>query len=262
VKSHPVHRSILAVDMEKSTSPLRTNPIKEELRRLLYCLLEGAMASAGIQESHCDPFEDRGDGVLALIHPADEIPKTLLFNPLVPVLSQMLSDYNLSLPEPERARRGLRLRVVVHAGEIHRDRNGYFGEELDVACRLLDSQRLKKCLRQVPGPLVLVASEDLYWSIVRHQYDGIYHETFRPAIRIQVAGRRRRGWVHVPPAYGSLESADTDGAALTAAAGALTAGASVLTADEGALSTGTGAPVAGTGAVAALRRVAAGRAAA
>jgi hypothetical protein len=255
VKSQPVHRSILAVDIEKSTGPLRTNPIKEELRRLLYRLLERAMASAGIQERHCDPFEDRGDGVLALIHPADEIPKTLLFNPLIPVLSQMLSDYNLNLPEAERARRGLRLRVVVHAGEIHRDRNGYFGEALDVACRLLDSQRLKKCLHQVPAPLVLVVSEDLYWSIVRHQYDGICHETFLPAVRIQVGGRRRRGWVHVPPAYGVLEPAGADGAALPAPVGALIAG-------TGALPPGVGAPPGSTPAVAPLRQVAVGQAAA
>jgi hypothetical protein len=256
VKSHPVHRSILAVDIEKSTGPLRTNPIKAELRRLLYCLLEAAMASAGIQESHCDPFEDRGDGVLALIHPADEIPKTLLFNPLIPVLSQLLTDYNLSLPEPERPRRGLRLRVVVHAGEIHRDGNGYFGEELDVACRLLDSQRLKKCLRQVSAPLVVMVSEELYWSIVRHQYDGIRHETFHPVVRIQVGGRRRRGWVHVPPAYGLLEPATTDGAAPTARA------VGTLPTCTGALITGAGALTAGQPAVAPLREVAAGQAAA
>jgi hypothetical protein len=238
VQSHPVHRSILAVDIERSTSPLRTNPIKEDLRRLLYRLLLTAMRSAGIQARHCDPFEDRGDGVLALIHPVDEIPKTLLFNPLIPVLSQMLSDYNLALPEPERPSRELRLRVVVHAGEIHRDRNGCFGEALDVACRLLDSQRLKKCLRQVPAPLVVVVSEDLYWSIVRHQYDGICHETFRPAVRIQVGGRRRRGWVHVPPACGLLESADADGAAVTAPACGFTAGTGALTAGPAAAPVG------------------------
>jgi hypothetical protein len=250
VKSHPVHRSILAVDIEKSTGPLRTNPVKEELRRLLYRLLEAAMASAGIKETHCDPFEDRGDGVLALIHPADEIPKTLLFNPFVPALGQLLSDYNLSLPETERLRRGLRLRVAIHAGEIHRDRNGYFGEDVDVACRLLESQRLKRFLRQVAAPLVLVVSEDLYWSIVRHQYDGICHETFRPAVRIQVGGRRRRGWVHVPPVYGVLEPTDADGPALPAPV----AGAPNLGPYAG--------PYADTGAVAALRHVAAGPAAA
>ena len=259
MKSQPVHRSILAVDIERSTSPLRTNPIKEELRRLLYRLLMAAMGSAGIQTRHCDPFEDRGDGVLALIHPVDEIPKTLLFNPLIPVLSRLLSDYNLSLPEPERPRRELRLRLVVHAGEIHRDHNGYFGEALDVACRLLDSQRLKKCLRQVPAPLVVVASEDLYWSIVRHHYEGICHETFRPAVRIQVGGRRRRGWVHVPPVYGLLEPAGVNGAALTAPAGGFTV-------DPGALTTGAGASTCGAdvgpGEVASLRRLAAGRAAA
>jgi hypothetical protein len=212
VKSHPVHRSILAVDIEKSTSPLRTNPIKEELRRLVYRLLVEAMASAGIQDRHCDPFEDRGDGVLALIHPADEVPKTLLFNPLIPALCQLLTDYNLSLSTPERARRELRLRVVVHAGEVHRDGNGYFGEALDVACRLLDAPRLKKCLRQVLAPLVLVVSEDLYWSIVRHHYEGICHETFQPVVRVHVAGRRRRGWIHVPPVYGMLESTCVDSA--------------------------------------------------
>lgn len=222
--SHPVHRSILAVDIEKSTSPLRTNPIREELRELVYRLLGAAMASAGIRDRHCDPFEDRGDGVLALIHPADEVPKTLLFNPLIPALSQMLSDYNHSLPEPERLRRELRLRVVVHAGEVHFDGNGYFGEELDVACRLLDSPRLKKCLRQVPAPLVLVVSDDLYQSIVRHHYDGICRESFHPAVGVQVAGRRRRGWVHVPPAYGVLEPACADGGPATAGDGAVTSG--------------------------------------
>ncbi|HEY7483299.1 MAG TPA: hypothetical protein VH912_02450 [Streptosporangiaceae bacterium] len=218
-----MHRSILAVDIEKSTSPLRTNPIKEELRRLVYRLLVAAMASAGIQDRHCDPFEDRGDGVLVLIHPADEVPKTLLFNPLIPALSQLLSDYNQSLPEPERARRELRLRVVVHAGEVHFDANGYFGEELDVACRLLDSPRLKKCLRQVRAPLVLVVSDDLYQSIVRHHYEGICHESFHPVVGVQVAGRRRRGWVHVPPAYGVLESTCADHGMLTAGRGAVAA---------------------------------------
>jgi hypothetical protein len=221
MKSHPVHRSILAVDIERSTSPLRTNPIKEELRTLVYCLLTEAMATAGIHARHCDPFEDRGDGVLTLIQPADEVPKTLLFHPLIPALSQMLSDYNISLPESERPRRELRLRTVLHAGEIHRDGNGYFGEALDVACRLLDAPRLKKCLQQVAAPLVLVVSEDLYHSIVRHHYEGICHETFHPVVRVHVAGRRHRGWVHIPPAYGVLDTACADGGVLPAGRGAV-----------------------------------------
>lgn len=47
-------------------------------------------------------------------------------------------------------------------------------------------------------PLVLVVSEDIYWSIVQHEYDGIPGSAFEPLVRVTVAGRRRRGWVHVP----------------------------------------------------------------
>src|SRR5262245_35832848 len=64
-----VHRSILAIDIERSTA--RTNLVKLELRRQIYKLLGEAMAAAGIKDSHCEPLADRGDGVLVLIHPLD-----------------------------------------------------------------------------------------------------------------------------------------------------------------------------------------------
>jgi hypothetical protein len=207
VQSLPVHRSILAVDIERSTSPLRTNPIKEELRLLVYRLLGEAMAVAGIGSRHCDPFVDRGDGVLTLIHPVDQVPKTLLLNPLVPELTRLLIDYNLSLPIDERPRRQLRLRVVVHAGEIHCDHKGPFGEELDAAFRLLDAPKLKQCLQQAEGPLVLVVSEEIYQAIVRHRYDGICDDAFHQMVRVHVAGRRRQGWVHIPAESAVLTSA-------------------------------------------------------
>src|SRR5206468_12272507 len=71
-RTDPVHRSILAIDIERSTT--RTNLIKLELRRQIYKLLGEAMTAAGIRESHCEPLADRGDGVLVLIYPLDEVP--------------------------------------------------------------------------------------------------------------------------------------------------------------------------------------------
>jgi hypothetical protein len=133
MRSAPRHRSIVAIDIERSTSPQRTNPIREELRHEAYRLLGTALRTAGITDAHCDPLADRGDGVLVLIHPADEIPKTLLLNPLVPALVALLAERNASLCAAERCRRELRLRLVIHAGEIHCDGKGYFGEALDVA---------------------------------------------------------------------------------------------------------------------------------
>jgi class 3 adenylate cyclase len=195
-KGLPHHRTIFAVDIESSTT--RTNPIKAELRTMLYELFEAALCSAGICERHRDQFFDRGDGALALIHPVEQASKVPLLNRAIPTLSQLLTDYNASLPRLGRPTRQLRIRAVVHAGEVHYDVNGCFGEALDVAFRLLDAPPVKKALRMTANPLILVVSEDIYRSVVRQRYDGIDQDTFRPLVRVQIAGDRYRGWIHSP----------------------------------------------------------------
>jgi hypothetical protein len=196
--SNPVHRSILVVDLENSTAALRTNPVKEELRGQIYGLLRESMAETGVEDRWCDPLEDRGDGVLALIQPVDELPKTHLLSRLIPALTHRLVDYNRCVPLGLPGHR-MRMRAVLHAGEVHRDENGPFGEAVDLACRLLDSPKVKRCLRLASSPLVLAVSEDIYWGIVKHGYDGICPESYQPGVRVLVAGRRRQGYVHVPP---------------------------------------------------------------
>ncbi|MBV9379894.1 MAG: hypothetical protein JO242_04400 [Streptosporangiaceae bacterium] len=136
--------------------------------------------------------------MLFLIHPVDEVPKTRLLTSLVPELARLLAERASRLPHAERASREMRLRVVLHAGEVHRDVNGPFGEEIDLACRLLDAQPLRDCLRQTRQPLVLAVSEYIYQEIVRHGYKGIPRENFRRLLRVDVAGRAHRGWVDIP----------------------------------------------------------------
>jgi hypothetical protein len=200
MSSMPVHRSILAVDIENSTGSLRTNLIRQELRQALCVLLGEAVRITGVREGQLDPPTDRGDGMLILIHPVDEVPKTRLLSLLVPTLAQLLKERARLLPPAERACRAMRLRVVVHAGEVHRDRNGPFGVELDLACRLLDAPQLRDCLGRTEEPLVLAVSDYFYWEIVRHGYDGIPPpDSFRPLLRVEVAGRAHDGWVQVPP---------------------------------------------------------------
>ncbi len=91
----------------------------------------------------------------------------------LPALNQLLTDYNASLPAPGRPEPNPRIRAVVHAGEVHYDANGCFGEALDVAFRLVDAPPVKKALRVTASPLILVVSEDIYRSVVRQCYDGI-----------------------------------------------------------------------------------------
>lgn len=70
--SDPLHRSILAVDIEGYSRPERTNPIRARLRDSLYLLLDQAIGSLGIAPDQYEPPTDQGDGALARAgaHPA------------------------------------------------------------------------------------------------------------------------------------------------------------------------------------------------
>jgi hypothetical protein len=193
--SLPVHRSILAVDIEGSTR--RTNPVKEELREEVYRLVVSALYVAGIDSRHYDPFTDRGDGVLVLLRPADELPKPLLLSRLIPILASLLFAHNSCISPADQSRM-LRLRAVIHAGEVHYDENGPFGEDLDVAFRLLDAPRFKTHLKNATVPLALVASDYIYQTIIRHGYEGIVEKEFLPLVTVNVGCLRRKGWVQLP----------------------------------------------------------------
>lgn len=192
---YPLHRAIVAVDIQSSTT--RTNPVKADLRTNVYDLFEQALHAAGIGPRNRDPFTDRGDGILALIHPVDQVPKTVLLNIAIPALARLLADHNSSQQVAGNPEQQLRLRVVIHAGEIHYDDNGCFGEALDIAFRLLDAAPVRKRLQLTPAPLAVVISEDIFRSIVRHGYGGIDQRAFAPLVRVQIAGYRYRGWVQV-----------------------------------------------------------------
>jgi hypothetical protein len=126
----------------------------------------------------------------------------------------MLAAYNAKAADPALR---MRLRAVVHAGDVHLDRRGYYGEAIDVAIRLLDAPPVKKALQQAAAPLVLVVSEEIYFAVVRHGY--VDADTYRRLVHVRVSSRPHRGWVHVP-------LADPAAVAVSPAPGARLAGAS------------------------------------
>jgi len=192
----PLHRSILALDLESSST--RTDLIKVELRNQLYLLLHRAMQAAGIDERLCEPIEDRGDGVLVLIQPTDEVPRSRLLDPFIPELARLLVDYNAALPAADRPAHRLRMRAVVHAGDVLRDDHGPFGAEIDAAIRLLDADAVRSALRRTSAPLALVVSQQIYEAIVIHGYSGLCPQSYHRAVEINVCGLTRHGWIHVP----------------------------------------------------------------
>ena len=188
----PVHRTIVAFDVEGSTK--RNNPAKGELRRNLYELVERALLAAGIGTKHLERLTDRGDGVLILIRPHDDVPKTVVLSRLIPMLTALLIEHNASVARPESQ---LRLRAVVHAGEVHEDDKGFYGDDLDAAFRLLDAPRVKNALKEAgASPMALVVSEEIFNGIIQQGY--LDEGPFLPLVRVRVGRRLRRGWIHIP----------------------------------------------------------------
>jgi hypothetical protein len=179
----PRPRAIVGLDIEQSTS--RPDPVKAELRVMLYELFEAALRSADIGPDRRGPFMDRGDGLLVLVDPAAQV---MLLSHVVPVFGQLLAGYNTGLPP----RRQLRVRVVVHVGEVRDDDNGSFGTALDTACRLLDAPEAKAALMAQAGPLLLVVSGQPDGSVPR--LDGLVLDAFRP-VAVRVGGRAHPGWI-------------------------------------------------------------------
>jgi hypothetical protein len=172
----PVQRTIVALDIERSTS--RSDPVKRQLRIMLYELFDAALRSAGIYLEDRDPFEDRGDGLLAIIQVAEQT----LVSRTAPKLAQLLTRYNAEAGPQHQ----LRVRMVVHAGEVNYDGHGCFGTALDTAFRLLDAPEGKRVLASAVGPLLLVVSEDVCAGRGRGR------------VSVDVGGQRRLGWIFLP----------------------------------------------------------------
>jgi hypothetical protein len=164
---------------------------------MLYELFDAALRSAGVKADRRDQFIDRGDGLLALIDPADQ---ALVLNRVVPVFSGLLTGYNARFAEQGESQRELRVRVVLHSGDILDDDNGPFGETLDTAFRLLDAPRTKAALRAADEPLLLIVSGEVYESAVRHDPAETSPPAFRSLVTTKVAGHDHQGWIYIPAA--------------------------------------------------------------
>src|SRR5919106_210128 len=123
MRAEPEHRTILALDMEGFGRQERSNVARAQMRTGLHRIIRNALSAAGINPEHIEQTE-YGDGVLVLLGP--QVSKARLLHPLLPRLVSGLARYNRTAADPAR----LRVRAVVHAGELLRDDHGITGEDL------------------------------------------------------------------------------------------------------------------------------------
>jgi len=192
MRAEPEHRGILALDIQGFGRLERTNLARARMRTGLHRILGNAMTAAEIAPEHVEQTE-YGDGVLVLLGP--QVSKARLLHPVLPRLLSGLARYNRTAPDAAR----LRLRVVVHAGELLRDAHGITGEDLILAFRLLDAEVVHVRLAQAVADLVLVVSDAIYQGIVKHGYARIDPAVFHP-VWVTAKETRTRAWLHVPGA--------------------------------------------------------------
>lgn len=141
-----VHRSLFLVDVEKFGDQSRTNAHQVAVRDGLFRSLRWSFARSGVPWERCR-CEDRGDGALVLIPP--DVPKNLLAGPLPLELVAALEKHNAACEFQAR----MRLRAVLHAGEVHLDEYGAAGAAIYLAFRLLESAALRSVLAGSPDAL-------------------------------------------------------------------------------------------------------------
>jgi hypothetical protein len=181
------HRSIIVVDI--AGSGRWHNQALLRARDVLTTAVHTALHAAGITRAfveHC------GDGMIVLI-PA-RVSKIDLLDPVIPAITDHIHAYNASVAPFPR----IRLRVAVHAGEVHRDANGWVGTDLVTTCRLVNGEPLYQELRHPSGPdVVVVVSDLIYQAVVRHHYRGIDPAEYTPT-HITVKETDTLAWLHTP----------------------------------------------------------------
>ncbi len=193
--SPALHKAIVGVDIEGFADRRRTNPDQIAMRDGLYRCLETAFARSDIGWEICY-HEDRGDGVLILVPP--QVPKALLVTRFPQELSVALRSYNRG----HGSRTRIRVRLVVHAGEIHEDRYGVAGTAVNVAFRLLEAHALKQALAGSPGMVALIASQWFFDEVIRHtpaSSPAAYRQ-----VRVVVKETNEVAWVCLPDGHHGL----------------------------------------------------------
>lgn len=179
----PEHKSILVVDI--AGFGRWHDPAQIKARQVVRDAVRTGLRAAGVRWSDL-AVQDRGDGMMVLV-PAT-VSKLDLLDPAIPRLVAVLRRHNVTVPPGLR----VRVRLGLHAGEVHRDPDGWVGSELNTACRLTDSAPVRERLGD--HAVVLVVSEVIHQGVVRHGYrrvdPGAYH-------RVEVASKEllTRAWV-------------------------------------------------------------------
>ncbi|GIF14916.1 hypothetical protein [Actinoplanes teichomyceticus] len=199
--SDPKRRVVVSVDMESYSR--RSNALQYRAQQDFRRIMDEASAELGVHRPAWLQ-QQAGDGELAIL-PPDASERALVGN-LTPTLDRLLRQYNMGRSEEGR----IRLRVAVHQGLVHLDgANGFPGDAVVTACRLIDSPVLKDALkRRFPrANVALMVSDQMYTDVVCH-YQDLRPDLFQKVqAELQDKGFSQPAWLYVPHENAAEEDA-------------------------------------------------------
>ncbi|WP_328608439.1 tetratricopeptide repeat protein [Amycolatopsis sp. NBC_00345] len=183
------HHTVVVVDVEGFGDRGRTNLHQRAVRDGLYQVVEKAFGTAGVHWDRCY-HEDRGDALFILA--PGSVDKAVFVETVPPLLVTALRVHNDTHPDAQR----IRLRMALHAGEVHYDEHGVTSSSLTLAFRLNEAPPLKAALAASPGVLALITSNWFFEDVVRHT-PGAAPATWRP-VEVTVKETTTTGWITLP----------------------------------------------------------------
>ncbi|WP_328910661.1 hypothetical protein OG230_14720 [Streptomyces sp. NBC_00234] len=180
----------MVLDIENFST--RPDPVQRSLRGTMYEVLEAALTRAGV-ELGAISFEDRGDGVLMIVSGA--VAPAALVGAFVRELDEELVQCARMFSRAY----AMRFRLALHQGLVTRDPQGWSGDAVNMACRLVDAGPLREVLSAAESSrMVFVVSDEIYRGLVRHAHRGI-----DPAAYLRMPFAAKHGlaiesWVTVP----------------------------------------------------------------
>lgn len=167
----------------------RPGAVQARMQVALRRILERTMAVAGIENAGIRSTS-RGDGLIIAL-PA-EVAKELITDRFVKALNRELRTYNDECLPAEV----MRLRVALHAGDVHDGGTEWAGEAVVAACRLVDSDVLRRVLAAADtAVLALIVSAYWYDAVLGAGWaDPTGYDRVQPGLK-DYAGD---AWIRVP----------------------------------------------------------------
>jgi hypothetical protein len=148
------HHVFAYADIEGSSG--LSVPDKERVQNDLRTMLHQAVGKAGIEQVD---WSDRGDGYLLV---------SLTEIPVRDVIEGCANKIDEALAARTVGEVRLRIRLIVHQGDVLRGEHGWRGPALDRAARMVDAAEVKAALKARPdGRMVFVVAPELYNSVIR-----------------------------------------------------------------------------------------------